>query len=303
MYDDGRKWSAIYQANVERIGSDPNLIQIGDRFRIPCLDASIASETEQLSSTDGTNAELQLLTADDYRPFTHRGLLNDGLVTHIVDRSMALNAEVSDYGIVWVNDWSTHLDPLLSGQTYDLGFPWLRPDCTSTPDERRCQEFIFSEPMFEMLVLLFVNADRSFTFAEDTDIFGKTLCRPAGYYTHDLDKNGRNWLKEGRVMLEQPASVNDCFDLLLAGDVDAVALNEFTGRSAMAEMGLETEVRIIETRPLSIEGLHVIAHRDHPEGFEMIEQLNAGLEALKRTGEYNEIVDQHLAIFWTQFDS
>lgn len=303
-YGDPQKWSLIYQANIKVIGDDPNLIMIGDIFRIPCLDAArMEGNAEIGGSTPGEGKAVQLLTADNYQPFTHRGLLNDGLVTHLVDSAFAANPDIDDYGIVWVNDWAAHLEPLLSEQVYDMGFPWLRPDCASTPEEMRCRNFAFSEPMFEMLVLLFTHEQRPVQFAADSDIFGKTLCRPAGYYTHDLNKDGRNWLRDGKIELEQPQTVEDCFRMLAEGTVDAVAVNEFTGRTAVRELGMDDDVEIVQTRPLSIEGLHIIVHKSHPDAANLIELANEGLRRLQESGEYDRIVDQHLAQFWAQFDS
>lgn len=299
-FGDGRKWTLIYQANIEVIGRDPNLILIGDVFRIPCTsDGPIANE----GWTPGGGKEITLLTADDYSPFTDRGLPNGGLVTEIVDAAMGETVGEDRYGISWENDWSRHLEPLLAERRYDMGFPWLRPDCEATPDNMRCANFVFSEPMFEMLVLLFVDGDRPFRFTSDDDIVGKTLCRPAGYYTHDLDKDGRNWLRDDKITLISPSGVDDCFRLLGEGLVDAVALNEFTGRSAMQRLGIEEDVEIIQTRPLSIEGLHVLVHKDHPQANALIEMVNDGIAALRRSGEYTDIVDKHMSNFWAQLDS
>ena len=297
-YQDANKWSVIYQANVETIGYNPHLIQIGQRFRIPCLDRDV-SETRQW--TQGEDKTVRLLTANDYAPFTDQSLPGGGLVTEIVDAAVQASPDMPSAGIVWVDDWSQHLEPLLSEHRYDLGFPWLKPDCTETPDNLRCRAFIFSEPMFEMLVLLFTDSSNPMGFTRDSDIVGKTLCRPNGYYTHDLDKDGRRWLAEGKITLRQPDSVNACFQMLLDGQVDAVALNEFTGRSAVQEMGIDDRVEIIQTRPLSIEGLHVLVAKSHPRADELIGQVNDGLATLKADGTYQQIVDRHLAEFWARF--
>ena len=126
-------------------------------------------------------------------------------------------------------------------------------------------------------MLLFVDVQRPLRFREDADIIGKTLCRPKGYYTHDLDKDERNWLADGKITLEQPVSVADCFEMLLAGQVDAVALNEFTGRKAMKDLALQNSVDIVQSRPLSIEGLHVVVHKSHPDAEALLSTINSGL--------------------------
>jgi len=248
-----------------------------------------------------TDDTLRLLTASDYKPFTDQSLPNGGLVTEIVDAAMQVNEDVPDAGIAWHNDWSEHLDPLLLEHRYDLGFPWLRPDCEQNPDDFRCSNFLFSKPVFEMLVLLFTDSQRPLRFTEDSDIIGKTLCRPDGYYTHDLDKNGRYWLAENKITLKQPEQVADCFEMLLAGEVDAVALNEFTGHSTINSMGIQDRIQVIGDHPLSIEGLHVLVARSHPDAEGLIQEVNDGLDTLRAEGRYQAIVERHLDRFWGQF--
>ncbi|PVY76431.1 amino acid ABC transporter substrate-binding protein (PAAT family) [Tamilnaduibacter salinus] len=299
-YGDVRKWTVIYNNNIRTIGTNPHLIHIGTRLHIGCLNAAATSApTPGWQAAEGKS--IKVLTGGNYQPFTGKELPNGGLVTDVVNSALNNTPGVTSFGVAWVDDWSRHLDPLLSNRTYDLGFPWLKPDCRQTPDNTRCRHFLFSDPMFEMLVLLFVDRSGGFVFQDESDIHGKTLCRPDGYYTHDLEKNGRLWLTNNRVVLKQPDSVDACFRMLTTGSVDAVALNEFTGRSAMKRLNLENRVRIVQSRPLSIEGLHVLVHRDHPQAERLIGQVNDGLNAIKDSGRYQSIVDRHLSRFWEQF--
>jgi polar amino acid transport system substrate-binding protein len=318
LYKNVGMWSTIHTNNLATIGDSPNAIRVGMRLQLPCINglptglaggtvmaapaAPAAVQPLQVApGTAATRSKINLLTADDYAPFTDRGALNGGLVTEVVRAAMDEAAPEEGFAIHWVNDWSSHLEPLLSNALLDLGFPWLRPDCATTPDNYRCANFHFSDPMFEMLVLLFTDKDDPITFATDADMLGKTLCRPEGYYTHDLDKNGRRWIADNLITLEQPDSVADCFALLTEGAVDAVALNEFTGRQAIADLGLAGEVEIVQTRRLSIEGLHVEVHKSHPQAEAMLETINAGLDEIKENGAYQQVINQHMSQIWASF--
>jgi len=245
---------------------------------------------------------MRFLTADDYAPFTDRKLINGGIVTDMLQRALSTNPSKPKFVINWVNDWSLHLDPLLTEQEYDLGFPWLQPDCASMAEDYRCQNFEFSYPIFQMLVLLFTDKDRPISFNSDSDIKGAVLCRPKGYYTHDLEKDGRLWLTNNLIELKQPNSIKDCFDLLIAGKVDAVALNEFTGRSAVSDLSLQGQVVALENRPLSIEGLHVVVHKSHPRAQELINIVNESMSSFQLTDEYNAVVDRHFRAFWSKIE-
>ncbi|SLN58065.1 Bacterial extracellular solute-binding proteins, family 3 [Roseovarius gaetbuli] len=202
---------------------------------------------------------------------------------------MAKAVPAQGYAIHWVEDWASHLDPLLSNALLDAGFPWYRPDCAAQPDECRCENFLFSDAIFEILILLFTDKARPLAFDADDDLIGKRLCRPAGSFAHDLDRSGRRWLSEAKITLEQPRSVAQCFDLLIQGRVDAVAINEFTGRTALKELTLKDQVESVQTRPLSIQGLHVVVHKSHPQGEAIIALFNQGLAGIKADGTYQHI--------------
>ena len=318
VYGDIRKWTLIYNVNLNIIGSDPNRIFIGQRLRIPCLVEKAAlspvpADTSNASSAareippgnlsaqirDTPARRIRFLTADDYVPFTDRRLINDGLVTDILVSALRRSPDRPAFEINWINDWSIHLDPLLSSHEYDMGFPWLRPDCDSTPDEYRCQNFRFSHPIFQLLVLLFVDKERPLVFNTEADIEGAVLCRPKGYYTHDLEKDGRLWLTNNIVQLMQPDSIQECFEMLTRGDVDAVALNEFTGRSAVASLSLQDRVTVLEGRPLSIEGLHIVIHKQHPRSAELMELINESVSELQLSERHSVIIDTHFREYWS----
>ncbi|MEM6896996.1 MAG: transporter substrate-binding domain-containing protein, partial [Pseudomonadota bacterium] len=192
---------------------------------------------------------------------------------------------------------SKHLFPMLDSKEFDMGFPWFRPDCDATPDNARCANFHFSEPIVELLQLLFVADGSSMTFDEESDVHGKTLCRPAGYFTFDLDSEERQWLQRELITLTQPETPADCFTLLMEGEVDAVALNEFTGWTTVSDMGLRNAVAPLPT-PLGVQGLHVVISKRHWRGTTHLYRINAGLAKLKESDRYDEIVSRHLGVFW-----
>ncbi|MEO0356874.1 MAG: transporter substrate-binding domain-containing protein [Pseudomonadota bacterium] len=323
LYDNSTIWSRIYQANASTIGTNPNLLRVGQQLTMPCIDnkpnglaggavvsaerptvvqsETITTATVAAATEVGSELNIRVLTAGDYAPFTQRGILNDGMLTDVVQNAMAESDLVDNFKIHWVEDWSAHLDPLLTESMLDMGFPWFKPDCEGDPSQYRCENFHFTDPMFEMLILLFAHKDRPMVFRTDNDMLGKTLCRPAGYFTHDMEKNGRNWVSEGKITLEQPATIKECFDMLEAGTVDAVAINEFTGRTAMKDLDLADTVEIVGSRPLSIEGLHVLVHKSHPRADEMLAAANAGLREIQESGVYQRIIDEHMTLIWDSF--
>ena len=294
QYGDLEKWSLIYYANPSLGLTDPLVVPAGAQLFIPCLPgAGARPDATPLQQAD---AELRFLTGSNYAPFTDKAWPGEGLITELVNAIMEETPNPVPYAIDWQDDWSQHLFPLLDEARFDMGFPWLKPDCAADPANDRCANFHFSDPLFEMPIQLFVAASSDFTFDQDSDVEGKVLCRPKGYYTHDLDAQGRNWLKEGKITLVTPETPDECFTMLGTGEVDAVPENLFLGAAKIKEMGLRGKVKPLE-RPLSSETLHVIVSKKHWRGTTFLYRINAGLAAAKANGRYDEIVNRHLGLF------
>lgn len=316
QYKNVSTWTEVHRNNLSVIGEDPNALRIGMQLRLGCIDglpvgleggvaATPVAAAATPAATPATRRKLEqtvnLVTAGDFAPFTDKSLENEGLITDVVNTAMRQSAVGDAYRVHWVNDWSSHLDPLMTAAMMDMAFPWYKPDCAGSPDNYRCANFHFSDPMFEMLILLFVDKTRPVPFAQDADIEGKTLCRPAGYFTHDLDRADRRWISDGKITLKQPTTVAACFEMLVAGEVDAVAMNEFTGRAAIKSLNLKDQVEVVQGRPISIEGLHVLVHKDHPEADALLSTINGGLDAIKASGAYQQVIDRHMTKIWADF--
>ncbi|MDJ0630974.1 MAG: transporter substrate-binding domain-containing protein [Rhodobacter sp.] len=290
-YGDHSRWTLIYYANQD-VSAGPSLVP-GKELYIPCHAGMTAPDPMPLRQDE---AELKLLTGGDYPPFTDQDLPGQGLVTELVNAALDLAPSPVSYSIAWEDDWSRHLFPMLDEKQFDMGFPWLRPDCEATPQDPRCVNFHFSDPLMVMPIMLFVRADNQFRFDSDADVLGRSLCRPKGYFTHDLDRAGRRWLTEKRITFVIGDSPRDCFRRVLDGRVDAATVNLFLGGTVIVDMGLRTRVVPLE-RPLSEEGLHVVISKRHWRGTAHLYRINAGLRRLREEGRFEEIVTRHLALF------
>jgi len=70
----------------------------------------------------------------------------------------------------------------------------------------------------------------------------------------------------------------------------------------MKRLEIEQKVTIIDTKPLSIEGLHVLVHKQHPHAGQLIETMNSSLSMIQGSGIYQKILDRHMAEFWKQLE-
>jgi polar amino acid transport system substrate-binding protein len=321
VYGNPAQWTVIFYANQDRLGTNVSLLVPGLALRLPCIGGSLQSQplpqiatTPALSQTASESAfvissllrRIEFLTADGFPPYTGRSLEGGGMLTQVISASMGLIKEEAkgrfDYGISWVNDWAAHLNPLLLTRAFDLGFPWARPDCEGginldQSSQFRCQRFFFSDPLYEVITSLFVRGNSRIKSLRNDEIAGTTLCRLAGYPIHELDQNGRNWVKEGKITLIRPPTIDECFRLLDSGTVDGVVEAELTGRASIASLALGDKVRIID-QPVALTTYHVLISKTHPYSRTILYYMNSSLAKLRESGEYDRIIERHLARFW-----
>ena len=252
---------------------------------------------------------IEFLTADGFAPYTGRALEGGGMLTQVIAASMGLVKEEAkgrfDFGVSWVNDWSAHLNPLLLTRAFDVGFPWARPNCDGVnlepTSQFRCQRFFFSEPLYEVITGLFVRTHSRIKSLRSEEVAGTALCVPAGQPVHELDDHGRNWVKDGTVVLMRPPTVDECFRLLDSSTVDGVVESELAGRASVTSLGIGDKVRMLD-QPIALTTYHVLVSKSHPHARTILYYVNNSLEKLRESGEYDRIVARHLDRFWASLE-
>ena len=87
------------------------------------------------------------------------------------------------------------------------------------------------------------------------------------------------------------------FELLDRDEVDAVVLNEFTGRAAVTKAQMTDRIEVIE-KPVSLLSLHVVIAKSHPRADDYLKLVNRALDRIRESGQYARIVEDHLSVFW-----
>ncbi|MBX2805279.1 MAG: transporter substrate-binding domain-containing protein [Hyphomicrobiales bacterium] len=320
VYGDRSQWSLIFYANQDRLGSNMTLLVPGQAIRIPCtgsvqgpgIDESAPASSSAPAKFVLSNmiSHIEFLTAEGYTPYADRTLQNGGLLLDLLTSSMGQIEDQSQgsfsHNISWVNDWAAHLNPLLITRAFDVGIPWTKPDCSvlatlDTNSRYRCEKFFFSDPLYEDVTALFLRNDSSINFRTDEDVLGKTLCQTRGSSTFHLNKEGRGWLTDNRIVLMQPQTPQECFRLLSDGTVNAVVISDLTGRAIAASMGILDRIHVAE-RPVHIETLHAVMAKTHPHARTILYYINSSFARLRETGQYDKIVSGHLDRFWTNLE-
>lgn len=328
LYKDAGRWAQIHAGNRDVLGDDPEAVRAGQVLRLDCINglppglpnpavtavAPIETETQaqDVEAEVVTRAPavalsavpepqmaavarpVRMLTGDAYRPLNQHRAERGGMLNEIMSAAMDTRFGAGLHATYWQTGYAAMFEPIMETHAVDVVFPVARPDCDAAPDTSLCRDYTYSEPLFEVLELLYVDSARPITFSSDGDLEGRTLCRPAGHQTHLLSP----WLEAGTVELIQPDLVSECIFHLLAGEVDGLVLNEFTAREALAVMGITTRIVPVETRPLQIASLHAALRKDHPSAEDLVEKVNAGLQTLRDDGRYREIVGRHLDQIW-----
>jgi polar amino acid transport system substrate-binding protein len=310
-YGDADLFRVIYDANAEVIGPKADHIEIGMVLSLPCAEGQVAeaaapaAEAEIIEITAGVPVAdpvaaepemLRIVTGDNFAPYVEETLPGGGMFTQIVEMAVFRADPSIPYTVSFVNDWQAHVDALLPSQAYDLSFPWVRPDCEGTAmlnpgDTARCENFVFSAPFLEIVDGFFALRTSGLTASVSYDDFvGTRICRPEGYTTGVLDVAG---LTADRITLIRPDRITDCFEALVADEVDLVSMDAQVGDAAVVQLGL---IDLVEQNPhlLSIQTLHVMAHKSNPRAVAMLDQLDEGLFEMYESGEWYEIVSTAL---------
>ena len=288
-YGDADQWSLIYYANITAFAGGQTDLAPGTEVFIPCLPGHSAPDPAPLQQ-DG--ADLRFVTATHLPLLTDQQGVGGGMLTEVINAVMESTPNPVPYAVIWDEDRSRH-QPMLEAMEADMGFPWRRPDCTAKPDHPQCNGYFWSEPLFVLPVQLFVTQGGGMGFASDDDLEDKTLCLAEGDEAPWLDGNGRNLAVDGHVTITRAADFNACLDLLVAGDVDAVPQDIFSGVDQVYQRGLRGQVTALE-RPIGTESLHVVISKGHWRGTTHLYRVNSGLAAIKASGRYDEIINRHL---------
>ena len=317
-YGDPLMSREIYGANRDLL-RDERTVEIGEKILIPCLDDAQAETPgdalalelvieveESLAAPAGSIADdmttsqlagrrIRFLTGSDFAPFADKDLIAGDIITDLVTRAMSAAAPEQEFRITFINDLSAHLDVLLPDGAFDVSFPWYKPDCTKAEqlnDElrKRCDEFEFSNPFYEVTVGFYSRAGDRLTETESHGgLFGKRLCRPKGHFMFDLDQYD---LIAPNVSVETPDTAMECFTRLMQGQVDVVSLVKSETEGELRQLGINDRVAEIEGLA-SRQTLHALVLKSNPNGRAYLDIINQGLASLMASGEWFTVVAFH----------
>ncbi len=238
---------------------------------------------------------IRLLTGSGFAPFADENLPQGGMITDLVSRALKAVAPGQQSRVAFVNDRAAHLNFLIPDGAFDVSFPWYKPDCSKSERlnaemQRRCAEFEFSNPIFEVRVGFYTRlGDALVEIRSLAALSGKRLCRPNGQFTFDLEQNG---LVEPNVSVETQYTAQQCFVRLVEGQVDVVTLVKSEGDEQLRQLGIVDSVTEIDGLE-SAQTLHALVAKQSPNGQAHLDLINQGLAELMASGGWFEVVAFH----------
>jgi hypothetical protein len=206
-----------------------------------------------------------------------------GLVLALLSASLGrAEGAAPESAVRWAKDVLTADD--INDATVDFSLPVESANCDRPNELTRtsavlCDNAVYSDPIFQVVLRLFSLTSGSFKFDTDDSALGKTICLSRDHDASALNANGRNWVSYKRVTVLRRQTVLDCVAAVQAHDADAFVATDLEGTHLLRQLGL-APFYIMQARPLATRGVHAVVSRQHPRSTELINDLNQGLKRL-----------------------
>ena len=240
---------------------------------------------------------LRFLARSNCAPYSATAMTEGGLLPILARTAMKRGGNSRDSTLAFVYDWGAYLDSLLSKGTFDIGLGLYMPDCTmfdhlSPISIRKCNEYIASVPVYESVIAYFARPGTKWATATSFDkLRGARFCRMNGYFTHDLEEEG---LSPPDIEYLRPDLPEECIQAVDNGIADVTGFELEHAVDVIGKLGIEGHV--VEIPALAkVATLSFIAHRANPFGRGYIVMLNRGLNEMRETGEWHDIVSHTLS--------
>lgn len=234
---------------------------------------SAPSALKALSIADApapANDAIPLVTGNGYPPFTDESLPGRGLATTVVETIFRANG--IPFTLTFL-PWNRAEKGTESGR-YLGTFPYVR-----TPEREAL--FDYSDPIYRVLVQVYVPKGKSFELNHPAGLAGKSVCKPQGYA---LEDDLKPLVESGKLKLESPADLDTCIKMMKAGRVDTVTENNIVFWDAVQRLYGTTNDFEALPYPLADNRLYFIVSKKHPDGQRILDLFNKALRDLKKAG-------------------
>ena len=305
-------YQMIFNANRDALAANPNQLPAGLQLILPCDDGRLSADaelsaviaTEDAKQADATGGAvnplqppLRFVTGNGWKPFADESLTGGGILVRIATTALQRGGNNRGSTVSWVDDWAAHTNVLLPTGAFDVSIAWSIPDCTKLDllgDEgkRRCTDFIASLPVYEVADTMSTLIDSKYADATTyEELAGARICKPEGWSMFPLEEAG---LVEPVVTIVRLRSPKACAEALIAGQVDIFSIELESATDAFTELGVMDQIAVNPTLVRFLT-FHLITAKNNPRGRIFIAMLNKGLNEMRKSGEWYDIVASGLA--------
>lgn len=288
----------IYDVNYDIVGENPNNIEIGMELSIPCRDgirmplptaflAVIAPETTS------AGAAPRFISKSGNTPFMNEA--GTGIIPDLLAAALRKGGYREELNLESALNAARILSTASTTPSTMISFPWVKPDCgnpdfLSAQSQDLCQNYTFSDPIFEITLGLFTRADDPLVHATTPlDFTLKNLCITQLYSDDLLRQSG---IINSFVALAHEPSLSRCIEGLLAGEFDAIVADY---HSFATFHSVDTPEIVDIPNFAHPSTLHAIAYSQNSEALAVLDIANAGLHKILSSGEWFSIVNHNLA--------
>jgi len=300
VYGEFGAYDLIYSYNQDVIGANPEVITPGLVLQIPCFESETTIPTVQPPPSTNTNEDAndppyRFVLYNQWAPFLDENSESGGMLTEIVQRALEESDTKPEYKMHFVSDFNFILDPLLVDHAYDMSVGYTKPKCEKYDDlgeesRLRCDTLHWSQPLYEE-VIAYHSLTELPSLNQHSELFGKRICRPDGYTTADMDTAG---VKEPAVTMVRPQTAADCVAALIDGTADFAALAIDVAQGHAKELDAESLIKVHESLNHA-STVHVVIAKSHPKSDNMMSVVDNGLDKLKNSGDWFNIVRRHMS--------
>lgn len=229
----------------------------------------------------GRAVALELVSGPGYAPFADPDLPEGGMLTEVVRKAYA---GIGVSATVTFLPWKRGYSEAAEGR-YTATYPYVLTD-------DRARDFLFSDPLYIVKRRVYLSVATGMRYSGLDDLRGRTGCMEIG---STLPNEVEAMIQRGEVRAERPPDLQSCARMLAVGRADFFIINEQAANDFIRKSGVPREaIRAVET-PYGETGQHLLISRRLPGAEKALATFNAALARLKASGEYDTIVDKHLA--------
>ena len=308
-------YQQVFNAN-RNIIVNPNTLEVGTVLQLPCEDGNLpnaataqeiiqqneARQAAQAKTSSSFEPPMKIVSANGWAPFVGEQFEGGGMLVRLATTALNRGGNAREYTVSFVDDWASHTETLLPLGAFDISIAWYMPDCSkidllSAGMKKRCTDLDGSLPIYESVVGFYALQGSDYDGVRNfSDYAGARICRPEGWYTFDLEEKG---LIEPVVTMVFPKSLNECFEMMLEGEVDVVPTEIENGAAIALELGVNDKV-VQNPYLTNFLNLSFVTHKTNPRGRVYLAMLNRGLTEMRESGEWYAIISSGLAEYNAQ---